>query len=118
MTVPELAEPRAGNGTTRIEPSFGTGPNESPYQKRHSPVPEMVRNESRPAPVMADCRFGYRVPIGKFPEVGSKKGQLVMGASTGNGTAISSNGKYCAFGYLLTYVRTPRCFALRFGVLV
>ena len=34
------------------------------------------------------------VPIEKIPEVGSKKGQvLVMGAITENGSAISSNGK-------------------------
>jgi hypothetical protein len=26
MTVPELAEPGTGNGTTSIESSFGTGP--------------------------------------------------------------------------------------------
>ena len=61
-TVAELKEPLTGNGTTRMESSFGTGPSEGPYRKWHSPAPEMVQNESRPVPVpvMADCQFGDR----------------------------------------------------------
>ena len=93
MTVPELAEPRTGNGTMRMEPSFGTGPSEWPYRNWQSPVLEMVRNESRPVPEMVDCRFGYRTKW-KISLSGIQKRTVpVMGAITGNGSAISSNGK-------------------------
>ncbi len=54
----------------------------------------MVQNESRPVPVMADCQFGYLTKWKISLNGIQKRTVLVMGASTGNGRPISSNGKF------------------------
>ena len=71
MTVPELAEPRTGNGT----------------------------NESRLVPYWQIARLGT-VPNGKFPEVEFKKGQYwkwVPVLEMGMPVPVLAN---CAFGHL------------------
>ena len=89
MTVPELEEPDTGNGTTCIESRSGTGLNEQPYRKCHSPSPEIVQNESHPVPVMADSQFGDQKP--KISRSGPpKRTVLEMGAITRNGSAVFS----------------------------
>ena len=76
-----------------MESRSGTGPSEWPCRKWHSPVPEMVRNESHPIPIMADCQFGDRTKW-KISRSGiQKRTVLEMGAITGNGNAISSTCK-------------------------
>jgi len=83
-TVPELEEPNTGNGTTRIESRSDTGLNDSP-------APEMVRNESRPVPVMAESQFGTEPKISRSGP--PKRTVLEMGAITGNGSAVSSTSE-------------------------
>jgi hypothetical protein len=56
-------------------------------------VLEMVQNESRPVPVMADCQFGDCTKW-KISRSGiQKRTVLEMGAITGNGNAIARTGK-------------------------
>ena len=87
-----------GKGTMRIETSSGTGPSEQPYQKWHSPVPEMGQNESRPVPVMADCQFGDCTKWKIFRNGLRKRTLLEIYNVTRNGSAISTTGKLGILG--------------------